>query len=340
VTDLTIIETERSDEQRAASSERLMLNPYVRVLRCSDDEIVVRHGTRSLYSEVISDATRKHVLARLVDRLGAPATRAELAIDVPCTEDGMLDEAVTYLLERRVLVPETQDWRPAYFDTFYGRSEGLAQHAIGVIGDGALARRMCTSLAALSPEAILVLGDSPSGYPDAVELRSAVEPSALARVFTDSDFVAVLPDRYSPRVLHLANEAALATDTPWMCAFFDGHEAVIGPAFVPGQSGCYAEFESQAEASLMQINESLLLKEALYRDGEASGVLPQHHVDVAGGFAVDAVIRLLLGGTSYAVGRAMRIDFERASVDYQNVLTLPRCPACQHTRGPYRHLFM
>lgn len=332
------------EQHEDEDSQLLGLNPYVRVIRCSDDEIVVRHGTRSQYSEVISDSARNHLLGRLLTRLREPASLADLTAESFVAEEDAetLVDAVAYLRERRVLVPAAQDWRQSYFDTFFGDAGGLSSRTIGVIGGGAVARRVCASLAPLGAEAIIALDDDSAGYPETVELQGDpwTDQATLLRLFSDCDLVIVSLDGYSPRLLHLSNEAALTSVTPWVCAFFDGHEAVIGPTFVPGQTGCYAEFDIQAEASLTQINEGLLIKESLSVERPSPGTLLPPYVDIASGFVVDAAIRFLLAGSSYTVGRAMRIDFERAAIDYQDVLTMPRCPACQATRGAYRHVFL
>lgn len=344
-------------QTEGVEGRQLALNPYVRVIRSTDDEILVRHGTRSQYSEVISDAGRRHLLGRLLERFRRPASVEDLTTEsfVSADDEPALKDAIAYLVERRVLVPAEDDWRAVYFDTFFGRAAGLTSRTIGVIGGGALARRLCNSLAPLGAEAIIALDDGAgrdgdlesakvggAAYPGEVEVRteSANDEAAIVRLYTECDVVVVAADAYSPRLFHLCNEAALTTVTPWLCTFFDGHEAIIGPTFVPGQTGCYAEFELQAEASLTQVNEGLLFKEAAGGEPAPPGPLLPPYIDVAGGFAVDATVRFLLVGSNYTVGRAMRIDFERASVDYQDVLTLPRCPACQATRGAYRHVFL
>lgn len=343
MTEVPAVEAAQSEESDP-SIERLAINPYVRVIRASDDEVVVRHGTRSLYSEFISDAGRRHLLGRILDRLGSPASLRALLDEGFVDPDDVapLEEAIAYLRQRRVLVPAEQDWRPTYFDTFYGRRDGLRGQVVAVLGAGLLARRICASLAPLGLEAIIALDRAGDDYPTEVETRDAdsIDATAISRLFGDCDFAICALDAYSPRSLHLTNQVAVAMNKPWLACFFDGHESVIGPLFVPGQTGCYAEFELQAEASLTQINEGLLMKEELDARPAPGGRLLPPYVDIAGGFAIDAAMRFLLAGSSYVVGRAMRLDFERASIDYQEVLTLPRCPACQGTRTAYRHVFL
>jgi hypothetical protein len=63
------------------------------------------------------------------------------------------------------------------------------------------------------------------------------------------------------------------------------------------------------------------------------------YIEVAAGMAAIAAARYLVTGKSFLVGRSLRFDFERLSVDTEEILRLPRCPACAPYR-PYRHAYL
>lgn len=326
----------------------LVVNPHLQVIRCSNDEIVVKHGTRSLFSEVIADEARSGLLGRVIDRLRIPGSVDDLIAEGILTTDdlALAVEAIEHLRQRNVLVPAQQTPARAYANTFLGAESSLDLAHFGLVGGGFLAERVAASIAPLRPGHVTVLDDRgtlealPFDDPD-VRHGSATDEASLRAVFDVATFVVVALDRWSPAALHAANAAALATKTPWMSAFFDGSEAVVGPTYVPGETCCYFEFESQHEASLTLKGEYVLYKEALL-DSPPYGpslTLPSH-ADVAGGFAATSALQFMLSGSSFTIGRAVRVNFETASIDYQDVLRLPRCPACQGLRPPYRHLFL
>jgi thiazole/oxazole-forming peptide maturase SagC family component len=156
-----------------------------------------------------------------------------------------------------------------------------------------------------------------------------------------STFVVLAMETYSPAVLHALNESAIAHRTTWISAFFDGSEAVIGPTYVPGETCCYHEFETQSQASLRYKAEHLVFKEFLRdaADDTEPLVLPPY-ASIVAGLTATSVLHSLLRGTTFTTGRAMRINFETLSIDLQDVLRLPRCPACGGARPTYRNLFL
>ncbi len=162
----------------------------------------------------------------------------------------------------------------------------------------------------------------------------------LAELVAGSDFVVAALELLSPGVLHTINKLALEAGKPWMILYLDGSEAFIGPIFKPLETCCYSEFEIQHEAaSVGRKDEYLVYKESL-ADGlnNMHLVLPPY-LDTASGMGVTGLLHFLLSGKSFLIGRSVRFDFERLSVDYEEVFRLPRCPACSPYR-PYRHLFL
>ena len=366
---------------RADTVRRLRVNPHVRVVRCSDDEILVKHGSRSLYSEAIYDEQRTRLLGNMIRNLREPATVAELRDRGVLTDEQvpLAEELVDYLADRGVLVDPAEDLVCAYLNTVMGsngQAARLSAASVSLVGAGPLGHLIAKELASFRPRLLLIADDRPV-RDDAAALRQMTLPpgtltrgvsyadvlarhfgdllgagvrsvqgevqetATLKRVFQEVNFVLVAWESFSPTLFHAANEASVESGVPWMLAYLDGSEAVLSPLFVPGESGCYHEFEIQSEAAILLKDEYLLYKEDLRDSGAATEALPfPPYLQVAAGFATTLALRYLVSNQAPTSARAVRIDFERLGVDYVDVLKLPRCPACGSQRSAYRHLFL
>ncbi len=255
----------------------------------------------------------------------------------------------------------------------------LEPACIGIVGCGPLGSRMAQELARMRVDRLVLLDDRAARRDDAAYFDCAtrlVEPgaafvqitaralqeigytraspahaplhddNALTRYFEQCGLVLVALERYSPSVLHAANRAALDTGRPWMSVYFDGSEAVIGPIYAPGETACYNEFEIQNEACIARQDDYHVYKDSLTPPAAPADdrrvpdpVLPPF-LAIASGWATAAALPFVAGVKSFLLERAVRIDFERLEIDYQDILRLPRCPACSPTRPAYRHTFL
>ncbi len=362
-------------------AEVLVVNPHLEVIRCSDDEVIVKHGIRSLFSEVITDEGRTKLMGRVLDRLNKPGSLADLLAEdvIAPAESEPTGELLDYLASRKVLVQPDQDLALAYLDTLMGgggiTAQSLGDARIGLVGAGFVGARVARHLAGFRPRELAILDGrrvadvreaglfpfnrsavatgshygrllhqqlEADGY-SAVTVRAEAmaDEGALPALFEAVDFVVCSLEFFGPATLHAVNAAAIQLRKPWMSIFVDGSQATIGPTYVPGETSCYLEFEIQSEASHTRQDEYLLYKEHIQGNGHASvrPVLPPYS-DLAASLGAVSALRFLLSGTTFTVGRAVHIDLERMSVDYQDVLRVPRCPACNATRAAYRHTFL
>ena len=345
-----------------------VLNPHLRIVRCSDDELLVRHGARSLYSQVLTDPGRMHLLARLVDGFRIPTTLEAIRSAAPADDrDAFGSSAETMvgtLVHEGVLVEPTPSLGEVYLRTIIARQrgdrhDGLAARKVALVGGGALGRLVADDLAAAGIGALRVADSrGRDGSTNAEALRAALgdPPAALALevvpgdpsttqvlepMLEESDLVVVAWETFSPALFHAVNGAALQQRIPWLLVYVDGAEAVIGPLVVPGETSCYLEYEIQVEASLVQRDSYELYKEELAdlgKDLEPYVLSP--YAKVAAGLASASALAFLAGAASPSPNRVIRFDFERFAIDYQDVLRLPRCPACGHDRPAYRQLFL
>lgn len=353
---------------------RWLVNPHAHVIQCSDDEVLVKHGASSLYSEIIVDEQRTRLLGRVLRGMRAPASVRDLLQRglIVDGQRGMAAEVVSYLAAHHVLVDPELDLQSLYVDTVLRRNDGasvpLQARTVGLIGAGPVGSQVAASLAPFAPKRLMVvdgrapappagaLGDPPSedGVSNAEQLRlrldrngfDAVEvveggpgQEQLDRLLAEADFVAVAWESFAPTLLHDTNDAAIRHRTPWLAAFLDGSQAVVSPVFVPVESACYYEFEIQAEAALLMKDEYLLYKEHIKELAGPPPSVPPPYVQVAAGLAATAALRYLVNDRGTTT-RTVQVDFERLSVSHHEILKLPRCPACTRERPSYRHLFL
>jgi bacteriocin biosynthesis cyclodehydratase domain-containing protein len=252
---------------------------------------------------------------------------------------------------------------------------GLHGATVGVLGLGGIGGQIAQQLAALGIGGVIGQDDRPVTAADQPFLRgtvgtageigrsmadafgtliaaagfdnATVRPESLddlpsvADLLDDVDLLVVALEGFPPSLLHRVNELAVAAEKPWLPVHADGSEVIVGPLVVPGRSPCYNEYEIQHEASRALRHEYLLYKEELARRPAAAApqLLP-HYAGIAASWAVTGILPFLLDGTSFLVGRAVRIDLERLEVINERVLRLPRCPACASLRPDFRHPFL
>lgn len=373
------MEQDNKQNPRAELERPFTRNPYVTIIHCGDDEVVVKHGSRSRFTKNIRDQGRTRLLGRILRNVMPAVSLTELAERGVLAEKDLPDsiQLVDYLRREGVLVDPGEDPTRLYLDFILGGTQPLSSRTVAVAGAGYLGSRIAAELARLGVGRLIALDDRTVErealdrvyfdlVPDAVRagrpyveclrehlaargygaIETLVQPvdseAALQDVAGRCDILVVALEVFSARILHLANSVAIDAVRPWISVFIDGSEALVGPLYLPGESCCYNEFEIQHEATLGMIKDDYLVYKEALNEGRLDGshfALPPY-LGVASGLAATALLRFLVSGRSFLVGRCNRVDFERLSVDYEEVLRLPRCPACAPSRPGYRHLFM
>ena len=344
-----------------------VLNPHLRVVRCSDDELLIRHGARSLYSQVLTDPGRMHLLARLVEAFRAPTSLARIRSEAPADDETSRSPAAESMLDTLVkdgvLVKPSPSLGEVYLRTIVARRRGdaddsLASLTVALIGAGTLGRLVADDLIGAGVGGIRVADDRGGDSSNADAVRSLLGERTLALglevvpgdpsnvdllepLLEGCQMAVVAWETFSPALFHAVNDAALQQGIPWLLVYVVGAEAVIGPLVVPGETSCYLEYEIQVEASLVQRDSYELYKEELADLGKHSEpYVLSPYAKVAAGLASASALAFMGGATSPSSNRVIRVDFERFAIDYQDVLRLPRCPACGQDRPAYRQLFL
>lgn len=332
----------------------IRVNPTLQIIPYTEDEILVRRGSRSTFSKIIKDEAQRGLLINTVEAFRKPVPTNVARESVRAGTDDDFDALVTYLMEQGVLVDETHS-----IATIYDRNSSLdsvsaiANKRIGMIGLGPIGKEILKHLADAGTTSIMGLDDRrgddlkkliATSHPglkfDVVE-GTLSDEEAIEVLFVENDFVLVAIEAFRPTVLHLANLASISHERPWIPVYADGDEVIVGPFIVPGVTPCYNEFEIQHEAARALRTEYLIYKESLLEEGPPSlSAVAGPVASIAASWASLAVLPFLIGGQSFLESGTLRIDFERLDVIRERLLKIPRCPACDSIRPDYRHPFL
>ena len=338
--ELTVVDAQTptsTDDRRApGATGHYTLSPHLDVLVYSTDEVRLRQGTWSDHTLTLHDDERRGVLGTIfAELLVAPRSCDDLhalpGIAGRVSRDELADFLTDLVLSDALVAPG-----------------GVARAAARPVGPGRLDSALAAGPAAAAQDAatpvVAVVGDGPTAELAAAylaEAGAAVEPPTMGRrsasdelvaAFSASGFVVVALESFSPTVLDTANSVALERRVPWVATYSDGPLVVVGPIYVPGDTGCYAEFEAQLVSVCSRRSET-----KAYWDTLASRTSPRRPPRWHGGLAAPLFVaqfyELVSAGSSDLVGRAIVFDLAQRRMETVRCLTLPRCPVCRHERG-------
>lgn len=358
--------------------EKYQINPHVRVIHVTPNEILVKHSARSFFSKSWTDKGRTGLLGRLVHHMDGKSSLKELHERGVIQSDeyaGTL-QLVTELVDEHILIKAEHDVVDVYLKVIQGANSTLADKRIGIIGCGQAGSRIARQLAQCGVGHLLLSSDTKVQNPATVQRFLSIEPTFITQgqpvadclaqslrqfdtckvttltddsfakeqikaVFEQCDFVIAALDEYLQTTLHSINQQALEAEKPWAMVVFDGSEGVAGPIFVPGDTCCYNEFELQGIAAAGSLKRDVITYyDAVTATGQADlGIAPSPYIDVVTGQFTAGLLTYLTSGSSFLVSRAIRTDFERMSVDYEDIKRIPRCSACAPFR-PFRNVFL
>lgn len=334
----------------------IRVNPTLEIIPCTEDEILVRRGSRSTFSRIIKDESSRGLLLNTIEAFREPTT-TDAARQVATTgSDDDFDALVAHLVEEGVLVDETHSIPTIYDAASTLEPEiAIATKRVGILGLGPVGHEVARHLADAGVVEMVGLDDRVRADEavstvfaqnfESIDVTiiegSMSDEDAIESLFVESDFVLVAIEAFRPTTLHLANLASIDHETPWMPVYADGDEVIIGPFIVPGITPCFNEFEIQHEAARALRTEYLLYKESLLdADAPQLSAIAGPVASAAASWASLAVLPFLTGGHSFLEAGTIRMDFERLDVIRERLLKIPRCPACDSLRPDYRHPFL
>lgn len=276
-------------EERPVQEEqtvRLALNPHLRVVFTSNDEILVKHSGRSPISRIIRDDGRTKLLGAVLRNIKEHGNLEALLASgaVPADKKAEAEELVAYLVQEQVLVNAGEDVIQVFLGSILGGTQPVANAIVGLVGVGYLGSRVAEDLARLPVGELHLLDErrvqkssidrrffrvAPERVEDdrpfadvVAEHLQTVGPTRISRhlevrrdhtalreLFSLCQLVILASESLDSSLMHTVNEVALETGKPWLCLHIDGSEAFIGPLFLPMESACYNEYQVQHEAT-------------------------------------------------------------------------------------------
>ena len=340
----------------------------------SDNEVLVQFGSRSYPSQLLRDTDLTGILGKVFGRLAAgPGRRDDLLDQMEPEHRAETAKLVDRLQDAGILArtgTSPVDQYLAY--TFTGQTD-LAASSVSLIGAGPIGARVAETLLqhgigqvrlleGRAPDAVwhaLVRarrgdGSPPAGsaqamlrdrlrglgYSGVEALEGEVDDASVAPEIAGSDLTVVALEQLDLRVAHLVNRLCLEAGKPWLHGVLDGGRGVAGPLFVPGVTACYNDFRTLADAGdASPLMGRVYRNHAIKRGASTFSPGLPAHAEIVSGFLSLAAVHHLLGGTSYLLGRALTVSFDRMLIDVEDVLKLPRCPVCGRLGSAYQPPF-
>jgi bacteriocin biosynthesis cyclodehydratase domain-containing protein len=318
-------ELDRPHEATAADNGSFVANDTVRVVRCGAASVLIKHGTRSDPSVLLTDPTGRGVLAKLLAGPEIRSVEGLIAAGEIAPEDAAVAQDLTAeLLELGLLVRPGSD--PITMLLALEGDDDIGPAAASVLGSRTLT---LVGAGLVLEELRRQVDEWPLGAIEIARLDRSPDAASteIAQAFASADLVAVCTDRFEPAWFHRANQAALATGTTWLLGHLDGARALVGPAFVPGETACYLELEALLEATLNHRNDYRLLRHSTM-NGAPRTVVPRFHASLCAAWLAAGLLPLATRGDSFLVGRLVATDLAALAIDGVDVAKLPRCPAC------------
>lgn len=302
-------------------SPELRLDLGLHITPYGDDELFVRRGSRSPFSKVIRDDARRGLLAGVVQTLRT-TQRVEDVVAALDADADAVSEIVDLLREHDVLLraPDADTAAAAPAATVLGH--GPLLHAVHRLLDE---EGLATTLAPVEP--------ADAATEDAVVL------AAVERAAAEGELLVLATTHLRPGLSLRVNELGVEHRVPVLHVCLDGPEARIGPVVVPGQTACYACWETQDEGSRHLRHDFLAYKDRLERVPSEAHARPAV-VHLAAAWAALAARDAASGRSTFLHGRSVRIETERSEVVGHRILQLPRCPVCSRARHDLRHAFL
>ena len=333
----------------------------------SEDEILVKFGTRSYPSELHRDRNLSGTLGQLFRiLLNGPTTVDYLISRLDATERDGARSLLDDLLSRGILTRVATDPIEQYIDYTHTGGSALSDYSASVLGAGPLGARLSYSLVQHGIGRLIVLDDrcvdddwralAPLGLSldtrvkqpagphartvvcDALRAAGRAEVESLdvpldlpgvTRAVEQSDLLILALERPAPRLSHLINRVCYQHERPWLLTTIDGDLGLAGPLFLPPQTACYYDYSTLNLAAAPRATAAKRHTSQISERSFGSFFCgPPAHCEIVAGYASLAAIHFLLRNASFLLGRSVIIDFQRMALDTDDILRLPRCPVC------------
>ena len=349
----------------ASDGTRVQMSDGLDFVLLGPDEVLVQFGVRSEPSELIRDPDATGAIGHLVTRLAqGPASAADLVSGLSGGRRKVARQVIDVLAGKGYLVAEGDSPTEQYLRYSRSQTSSLSAHHVAVVGCGPIGSRVALALlgsgigmvtmvddrrpdrhwAGTFPTALPPIRDLPMDRPVSEIFGSALpadhsrrvrsvdglfDTDVLREATADANVIVLALEYPSLTLSHRLNRICLDRKLPWISLVVDGNLGVVGPLFVPPETACFNCFTTLSQASAA--NREMTQKYRRYQESKQAGGffvgLPSY-ADILAGYGGHAVIRFLLNRSAALVGRALVLNFDRLALDLEDVLRLPRCPAC------------
>jgi bacteriocin biosynthesis cyclodehydratase domain-containing protein len=322
---------------------------------------------------LLRDTDLSGVLGRLFRRLlRGPTTTTELLEVVPPDSPG--ESLVADLLERGILTTTDKSPVDQYINFTFAEGSPLREARVAILGAGPVGAGIAEGLLRTGVISIALLdGRKPDvawgsyfppgpgqaraserpaqvllkerlsgeGHRSVVALDGELDRMGVEEAMESSDLVVLALERPDPRLAHIVNRFGVRDERPWLHAVIDGNFGLVGPLFLPPDTGCYNDFRTVVEGSDPNPRMTRIYSPAISNGPAASAFFPglPAHAAIVASFACLAAVHFLIRGTAFPLGRLMIVDFDRLLIDVEDLVRLPRCPVCRAGQKPAEPAF-
>ncbi|GLX04049.1 TOMM precursor leader peptide-binding protein [Microbispora sp. NBRC 16548] len=317
-------------------SKNVRIKPSFSIVAHDADTVELRHGVWNVRSYTLTDHARTGRLYGLLRGLDGTASRADVAKANGVTR-AEVEALVDHLDQLGVIARAPETALDSYLESTGAYTTEAPVPPVVVLGGYALAAATARVLDGSLPGGVEVAGEDDPLHRALLEADPvALEDGLTFERFTErfepwrGKVLVHVAEEPHPLRLSVLNRIALALRTPWIQAAVDGPMLLIGPAFSPPASACFACFETRVLMNLRESAAYQRYKDALVRRSIRAGeppTLDALRALVAGHVGLEA-LNLALTGTTTTLGKVLGIYVPTMEIAYSEVLRLPGCRAC------------
>lgn len=288
----------------------------------------------------IHDADSDGTLTHLLDYLDGDHTKAEITAAFDSSATTEIIDILEQLYHEGVLIDGSElesDLLGGYLTrpdtTISDRLPPVDQATIAVISDGVVGHTVALDLATTGLENILLYEQDPLHIFDSLASQVIEHPAItdastrpLENAIRQATCVVYTASSPRPDQIATVNQLTLDQQIPWISGQLHGLDGLLGPAILPGYTGCYECFQHRASGT---ISTDLGYREVEQQRSQyhQPPPIPAFGRVLAGYLTLDT-LHLLHGQTAFLLGRVVRFDFFTFTISANSILRAPRCGTC------------
>ncbi len=156
-------------------SQAYKVNPHLKVIRITNNEIMVRHSARSAFSRTWCDTGRTGLIGKLVGHLDGDSSLGDL-VERGVIKEAEVEDAQSIIDQLRgedILIEPDNDLVAVYLHTIYQAEQPFTQSHVGIIGCGQAGSRIARHFAVAKIQKITLCDDVVVENPTIIQLWPA-----------------------------------------------------------------------------------------------------------------------------------------------------------------------